>query len=292
MSRSGIMLCYPFEEKRLLKWNPPYIVQPKLDGERCRYVNKDEYSFLFSSEENPIWGVPHIKSFLDSFKLPFELDGELYCHGMCFDDIHSIVSREVNIHSDYQNMEYHVFDVVDETLPQYQRMQVLKTIESTLGSGPVKFVESYIANSFEDVMRCYDQILIKGYEGIVVREINNQYRRVRSTSMMKFKPKKSDDYEIVGYCEEVDKYGQIKEGILGKLICGSDPGMPILGHYPAQTKLPTGYFGVGTGFTDSNRQYLFSVAETLLRKKVSVSYQHLTHGNGVPRFPVFAKVID
>ena len=36
--RTGIMLCYPFEEKRLNKWNPPYIIQPKLDGERCRAV--------------------------------------------------------------------------------------------------------------------------------------------------------------------------------------------------------------------------------------------------------------
>jgi len=33
--RAGVQLCYPFEEKRLAKWEPPYIVQPKLDGERC-----------------------------------------------------------------------------------------------------------------------------------------------------------------------------------------------------------------------------------------------------------------
>ena len=34
----GIMKCYPFEEKRLAEWNPPYICQPKYDGVRCRAI--------------------------------------------------------------------------------------------------------------------------------------------------------------------------------------------------------------------------------------------------------------
>ena len=34
----GIMKASPFEEKRLTKWNPPYIIQPKYDGFRCRAI--------------------------------------------------------------------------------------------------------------------------------------------------------------------------------------------------------------------------------------------------------------
>ena len=82
MSRSGIMLCYPFEEKRLAKWSPPYVVQPKLDGERCRYKQYEGGSFLLSSQENVIFGAPHIKHYLDSVcPTGLHLDGELYCHG-------------------------------------------------------------------------------------------------------------------------------------------------------------------------------------------------------------------
>lgn len=271
MSRSGIMLCYPFEEKRLSKWSPPYLVQPKLDGERCRYINKGDYSFLFSSEENPIWGVPHIKKFLDDLNIQLELDGELYCHGMAFEEIHSIVSREVNIHSDHQNMEYHIFDIVND-LPQFQRTQLLNSFENFLKSDdPVRVVPTYVAYTLEDIMQRYDEILSKGYEGIVVREINNQYVRKRSTSMMKFKPKKQDDYKIVGFNEEISIHGEPK-GRLGALICKGDDGT---------------LFNVGSGFTADIRARLWHERESLVGRTVTVSYQHLTHGQGVPRFPVF-----
>jgi len=60
--RAGVMLCYPFEEKRLLKWSPPYIVQPKLDGVRCRAVWAYELNsyVLLSSTQHQIVSVPHI----------------------------------------------------------------------------------------------------------------------------------------------------------------------------------------------------------------------------------------
>lgn len=37
-TRTGIMLASPLDEGKLAKWPRPYIVQPKLDGERCRAV--------------------------------------------------------------------------------------------------------------------------------------------------------------------------------------------------------------------------------------------------------------
>ena len=74
----GIMKAYPFEEKRLAKWEPPYIVQPKYDGVRCRAVPLDNGDFLLlSSEENPIFSVPHINEALKCCAPQWELDGEL-----------------------------------------------------------------------------------------------------------------------------------------------------------------------------------------------------------------------
>ena len=59
VKRKGIMLCYPFEEKRLNKWAPPYLVQPKLDGERMRAILDTEGKCtLLSSEENEIISSP------------------------------------------------------------------------------------------------------------------------------------------------------------------------------------------------------------------------------------------
>ena len=61
----NIMKCYPFEEKRLAKWKPPYIVQPKFDGVRCRAIPTDTGYLLVSSEENVIFSVPHINEELN-----------------------------------------------------------------------------------------------------------------------------------------------------------------------------------------------------------------------------------
>jgi ATP-dependent DNA ligase len=103
--RSGIMLCYPFEEKRLLKWDcRSVLVQPKLDGERCRAVITNGNVQLLTSENNEIYSAPHIVEALSAnFKEEtIELDGELYIHNADFSEIHSIRGRTVNLHEDYE----------------------------------------------------------------------------------------------------------------------------------------------------------------------------------------------
>ena len=102
MARKGIQLAYPFEEKRLQKWSPPYLVQPKLNGERCRALLLNE-PVMLSSEENLITSCPHI---LEEFRTivqrfpelkGLELDGENYSHGTLLQDIHSIVSQRQGV---------------------------------------------------------------------------------------------------------------------------------------------------------------------------------------------------
>jgi len=274
--RSGIMLCYPFEEKRLAKWNPPYLVQPKLDGERCRAetIFSDDW-VLSSSESNTFVSVPHIKNALANQNIPIhiELDGELYTHGFNFSEIHSRVSRTVNLHSDHEAIGYHIFDYIDPYTPQHQRTKYLMSLEL---KPPLFVVPTVAAVSLEDVMRAYDLFTDQDYEGIVIRHIDNIYIRKRSTFMMKFKPKKSDYYTIVGYKEEVSKDGKPKNR-LGSLICVGDQGNE---------------FSVGSGLDDDLREDLWKKRETLNGRICHVSYQHITSGKGVPRFPVFVSIED
>jgi len=270
--RSGIMLAYPFEEKRLARWEPPYLVQPKLDGERCRAVQVGGVYLLLSSEENVIVSVPHINEALDRLLSSHELDGELYVHGMTFEEIHSIVSRTKNLHSDHAQMEYHVFDVVTGG-PQHVRSRIVPELDLR---SPLYYEPTFPCWSLEEIMRIYDGLLERGYEGIVVRHIDNEYVRRRTPLLMKFKPKKDDFYEIIDYKEEIDKNGKPK-GHLGALVCrGSDETI----------------FSVGSGLTDDDRQNLWNTRDTLAGKLCHVQYQHLTAGKGVPRFPVFVSVVD
>lgn len=272
----GIMKCYPFEEKRLSKWTPPYIVQPKYDGIRCRVIpiaqeNGTSY-LLLSSEENPIFGVPHLNEMFNKLNLSCELDGELYCHGMAFEEIVSITSRTNSLHHNHQAISYYCFDVIDGN-PQYQRLlfiEGLKNLHEKLVISPF-----YLCNSLDDVLKAYDEIINQGYEGIIVRHIANMYERKRSTWVMKFKPKKEDEYEIVDFKEELTQDG-IPKDTLGAIVCKSGN---------------REYFSVGTGFTEERRKQLWEARDLLVGQFAKVKYQHITSGKGVPRFPVFVDVV-
>jgi len=272
--RVGIMLCYPFEEKRLLKWNVDVLIQPKLDGERCRALIYNKNVTLISSEGNIINSVPHInKALLETGMDKIELDGELYIHGLPFEEIHSRVSRKTNLHPRYDEVQYHIFDSVSNEaqitrlieLTKYEMnpdiLQIVSTVRSDRGD-------------IQNIMLWLEHYQKQGYEGIVIRHPHATYKRSRSTLMMKFKPRKKDAYRIVGYVEEKDKYGHPK-GTLGAVICRSNDGS---------------LFNVGSGFTADQRQDYWQKREDLIGRIVIVKYQHLTPGRNVPRFPVFSEI--
>ena len=270
----GIMKCYPFEEKRLAKWSPPYIVQPKYDGVRCRAIPLDAGGYiLLSSEENILFSVPHIQDMFSDSPLDIELDGELYCHGMGFSEILSITSRTVNLHPDHKLIKFHCFDIIE---PGTQTERILKVSKLADYHLPHLEISPYwICNSLDDIMRVYDRLIELNYEGIIVRHTEAPYIRKRSTWVMKFKAKKEDEYEILGYEEEISITGRFKNS-LGSLTCRSGDG---------------NVFSVGTGFTKESRQTLWNTKESLIGKIAKVQYQHLTSGKKVPRFPVFVEVI-
>lgn len=274
----GIMKCYPFEEKRLAKWKPPWLVQPKFDGVRCRAVPlaNGEY-ILLSSEENVIFSVPHINKALKPLRhTNYEFDGELYHRGLSFESILSITSRTKNLHSDREMMQFHIFDIVDEGKAQLDRTSELSKLNYLPSGSALQLSPVHVADTLEDIMKTYDMYIDMGYEGIIVRHLNAPYIRKRSIWVMKFKPKQEDVYEILGYEEEVSVTGRFKNS-LGSLILKSGDGET---------------FKVGSGFTGGDRQNLWTTRESIIGKSVKVQYQHMTSGRKVPRFPIFMEVIN
>lgn len=275
MSRRGIMLAYPFEEKRLSKWKPPYICQPKYDGERCRAIPIGEGKYmLLSSQENPFFSVPHIVEDLSKLGTDVEFDGELYCHGKSFEDIHSIVSRTVNLHWNYGAIKFHVFDYIDNE-PQMFRTIYLTQLVPQNSNLSITRAPFYLCETLEDIMRTYEKMIEMGYEGIIVRHLEASYIRKRSIYMMKFKGKKEDEYKIVGCKEEISIDGFPKER-MGALVCEDEEG---------------NQFSVGSGMTDESRYNLWIQRDSIVGKKVKVKYQHLTAKRKVPRFPIFLDIV-
>lgn len=227
--RKGIQLAMPFEERRLLnqgrfptRWIPPYLVQPKLNGERCRVIREEGICLLLSSTEELILSVPHIQQWALAHLPIGEWDGELYVHGWTWAEIHGVVGRTTNLHENYGEMELHLFDWPSLNLPQLMRLVELnKLFRSLERGGPLRMVKSEVANNLEEVYQLYDRFIGMGYEGFIIREISSPYERKRSGAMLKFKPKATDHYEILSVYEAISEDGTPK-GMVGGFNCIDD----------------------------------------------------------------------
>lgn len=273
----GIMKAVPFEEKRLAKWHPPYICHPKYDGDRCRNVSVQDTSLLLTSEENIFFSVPHINQQLsegDLYKFP--LDGELYSHNLYLEGkhelIHSICSRTVNLHPRYKEMEFWIFDVKFLNMDQMKRIQFLNSLDDLPN---VKIAPYWICNSLDEIKKVYDTLIVKGYEGIIVRNLFNIYEEKRSTMIMKFKPKQKDIYNIIGWKEEVSMEGVPKSRI-GSLVMSSQAGDE---------------FAVSAGLDFDEKARLWEIRDQLAGKQAIVHYQHLTNKK-IPKGTFNVEVID
>ena len=261
----GIQKAYPFEEKRLAKWSPPFIVQPKYDGDRCSNTPLQTGPLLLTSEENPYFSVPHIvEQLADSGLYKIPLDGELYNHEIFLEGghelIHSIASRTVNIHPRHKEMEFHVFDLKDYDDSQMRRTLRLDNLKGAFGPN-IKLAPYWICETLDDIKRIYDKVISDGYEGIIVRHFMANYSEKRSIWMMKFKPKKTDTYLAVGWKEERSMEG-VPKGRIGSVICSSQDGEE---------------FSIGAGLDDEQKARLWLFQDDIVGCDVIVHYQHLTN---------------
>jgi ATP-dependent DNA ligase len=284
MPRKDIMLAHPVNWDKIAKW-PYAIIQPKINGFRCRVVcGTDGFVRLYSSQSNEFFCLPHINSTFQTLvrngelEPPFEFDGELYNHELPLQYISSIVKRQNNVHIDFEKIKIYIFDVINPK-HQEERLRDLNSLEPIFRSSPtVEVVDSYMVNSSqEDVRPHIDNFLDQGYEGAVFRNPFSLYERKRSYNLFKYKPRETDVYQIVGFEEEMSMDGEPK-GSLGSFICIKD----------GQD------FNVGTGpvLTKEGRAEYWKDRQKFLTGKyyAVVTYPELTADRQVPFQPVVKAV--
>lgn len=272
--RTVIMEPVPFEEKLLSRYTFPVIVQPKLNGERClAQVTQGESVILLSSTGLNISSVPHIQKELLQYPSGY-YDGELYNSTLAVQDIHSIVSRKVGLHPDHHIICFHIFDIARD-LDQRRRYDSLwHTYNEAIGQPHLMLVEPLFCITKELVWMALEQYSASGYEGIVIRNSVALYTPGKQPlCMMKYKPKKQDVYKIVGFQEEVDKYGMPK-GSLGSFILSD-----------ARNNI----FKSGSGLTKDQREHYWYHREEYRGMYVLIEYPELTK-RGVPSQPIFKEI--
>lgn len=278
MPRINIMLAHPYEEKRIAKWPRPFLVQPKLDGDRCLAYWDGASVTLKSSQDNEIVSVPHInealRRILDAGRVQTRVfDGELYTPGLSHNIISGICRSKHTRHPRAPDLQYHIYDV-HSALPNAERVVCLEHIFRD-DTGSIKLVPTCSARTEEEAFDLLREYMENGFEGIIFRNPAGFYIKHRSHALLKFKPTKSDTYKIVGTEEERDKYGEPK-GTLGSFLLKT-PGEET--------------FSCGSGLTALQRRELWQRRDTLPGARVHLKYQELSTDRKVPRFPIFLDVI-
>lgn len=262
------MLALPFK-KRKHDIEYPCYVQPKLNGCRVFARKIDKSTIEYTSRNGKKYETlghltPKLLSVMEAGDI---LDGEVYVHGMHFQQIIRLLKK---LRPESKDLQYHVYDKAEMKTPYHDR---LVWLENKFGwEGEIVVVHTHMAICEEDVYKYHSDFVKDGYEGVIVRNKKGKYKfRHRSKDLQKYKEFKDEEFKIVG-CKEGTG---IHEGC-AVLECCLENGCTFF-VYPKGTL--------------EHRKKLLKDMDKIIGKDLTVRYQDVSE-DGVPIFPVGIAIRD
>lgn len=282
------MLAHKFEPaSKTAKKNTiifPCFVQPKLDGLRCVVYRDPTTGEIRRQSRTGTYfdTMSHIAESLAPLFAKYPavvLDGELYTTEIPFEELAGLIKTKKLTPSDTDKLcviEYHIYDIVDETLPYHARHDSIKKmfaqVAASTASSPhklppyIRLVETIEAKTQAEFKAEFSRFIEEGYEGIMLRNKTGMYRcNYRSHDLQKYKEFQEDEFRIIGFMQGD---GRDKGTVIW--VCETKEGKE---------------FKVRPRGTIENRSKLFKTGEKYVGKMLTVIYQELTE-EGKPRFPV------
>jgi ATP-dependent DNA ligase len=252
------MLAKSYEdEKHKIDWTNCYI-QPKLDGMRClAHIKTNGDVKLISRDGKIITTAQHIIDDLSNIKEDIILDGELYSHGLSFQENMKLKKHNPEL------IKFHVYDIVSKE-PFFNRA-VRPYIEDLSSCYEVS---TYRIRSEEQLKVFHARFIGDGYEGSIIRWGNEGYKvNGRSSNLLKYKDFKDLDALII----DIEPGDQRPEW-----------GIPVL-----QWNNKT--FRSGVRMSHEDRVNLLINKDDFIGKIANIRYFELTD-EGIPRFPIMVGV--
>lgn len=165
--------------------------------------------------------------------------------------------------SDYDNLESPTYkerrNLIDDYITDTQYQRVVPVVRV------INFNKDY-----EWLCHKLDEVVDNGEEGLMLNKLNSKYTYKRGRDIFKLKKFNTVDLKVLRLEEGEGKY----KGTLGKIICNYK-----------------GYeLGVGSGFTDDERDMYWNNPELIQNKIVEISYFEETSNDNQGlslRFPVY-----
>jgi ATP-dependent DNA ligase len=287
-------LCKRF--KQMKRFKPPYLIEPKKDGERCNAFILEDGSVELVARSGFLMTerFPHIIKQLQQWTEArgYMLDGEI--KAQTFNE----TSKTRSLAGDTNETCYlTVWDIIpiihfeneEEWISLIDRKEVLKNMFHEYGS-----ISSHIVENHYDEVETLDEIDCKkwfeywssrGEEGFVAKEKYSPFFYKRDTYWFKYKRQdfcaddmKEASLEIVDFYNG-DKGGQF-EHVLGGFVCqGVVDGITVT-------------VNVGGGYKKPQRYEFWEKRFEMIGKIIDVDYQETTINKaGQPslRFPIFKR---
>ena len=261
------MLAKVLDDKT--KLTKTVFVQPKLDGIRC--LADPKTGKLFTRNGKRLIGLEHIEEAVKNLRSQLWLDGELYTHGMTFQELASAIKRVKSVSEKAKDVKYILFDCVDSKSKYLDRLMYLRSI--TKGDY-LEIVGCRTVNGTRDeINKAHAEFIEEGYEGTMVRLNDDTAYEIarRSKTLLKKKDFMDEEFTVVG-----TKAEENRDDILGSFILEMADGRTFDGR-PACTM--------------EERKKIWKNRKDYVGQRVTVKFQGWgdpdKDGNlGLPRFPV------
>ena len=234
----------------------PCWVQPKLDGMRA--LGNGEKGII-SRKGKAIYGLLNIQAILNDIGGDIILDGELYAHGLNFQENMRLIKKYREGES--EKVKYHVYDIVSDKCFK-ERYAILSELVEGWG---LEIVPTYECDDEVDLQDHHKQFLAQGYEGTMIRHSNAGYGvNKRDSQLLKYKDFLDEVYEVV------DVVPSEKNPEQGVVHC----------------KLADGRtFGCGMKFSHKEREEILVNKANYIGQKSETRFFEFSE-DGIPRFPV------
>jgi DNA ligase-1 len=283
INQFSVMLAKKYDDyKEKVKGN--FVLTKKLDGNRIIVIKDNSIVKSFTRQGNQYEGLEEIES--DIKNLPYDniiFDGELIADtdGSTHEIYTETTSKARSKGSNKTGLLFHIFDTLP--LNEFQkgaskdkcieRKNRLTSIFNNCNLLHCKEVEPlYIGNDLTQIEVWKKYAQEQSWEGLMLN-LDSPYVCKRTDTILKVKVMQTADLKIIGFEEGTGK----NVGKLGALIVNYK-----------------GYkVGVGSGFSDYDRDYIWNHKEEYINKITEIQYfeESKNQDGGISlRFPVYKKV--
>lgn len=246
------------DEKHKIDWSAENVyIQPKLDGMRCLAHITDGCAVLVSRDGKFINGLDHIRKDLSTIAGNVILDGELYAHGLNFQENMRLIKKYRP--GETEQIKYHVYDLISNQ-PFFKRKVrgFIKDLDTCVE------VSTYEISNEIQLSNFHTLFLKEGYEGSIIRHGVEGYKKNgRSSNLLKYKDFKDIDVKIINIVPADQRPSW---------------GVPVL-EYNGKT------FQAGMKFSHKEREEWLKNKKKYIGETAIIRFFEWTE-DGLPRFPV------